>query len=189
MSHHQNAAIAIDRPTLELSGVRQFSFQALLLLSTVILPMAARMAGISVRMFLPMHWPVLMAGLVYGWRVGAVTGLLAPVLNHLVSGYPLIGIVPSMSIELMTYGMMAGVLRERLHWNPFFSLAGAVVMGRIVFVASIFVWNVVPENKEAYFRAALVPGVAAAVLQIFVLPILAGWWISASRKKNRQEKF
>lgn len=174
-------------PTLSFTGMRAFLFQLLFIALAVLLPAVAHLTGISVRMVLPMHWPVFLAGLVYGWRAGLLTGLLAPAVNYLITGYPLPPILPSMTVELVSYGFIAGMLREVFRINAFAAVAAAAVVGRMVFACSVLLLNVVPVNQGDYFRAALVPGTAAALLQIIFVPIAAQWWIDQARKGRDEQ--
>jgi hypothetical protein len=182
------SAATWQTPTLSFTGMRAFLFQLLFIALAVLLPAAAHLTGISVRMLLPMHWPVLLAGLVYGWRAGLLTGILAPVVNYLITGYPLPPILPSMTVELLTYGFIAGILREVFRFNAFIAIAIAAVLGRLVFAGSVIILNVVPVNQVEYFRAALVPGIFAALLQIILLPIGAQWWIDQARKGREDQQ-
>lgn len=188
MNLETRSAAAWQSPTLSFSGLRAFLFQLLFIALAVCLPAAAHLTGISVRMLLPMHWPVLLAGLVYGWRAGALTGILAPVVNYLITGYPLPPILPSMTVELLSYGFIAGLLRETFRFNAFIAVAIAAVIGRMVFAGSVLVLNIVPVNQMEYFRAALVPGIVAALLQIILLPLGAQWWIDQARKGHEHQQ-
>lgn len=186
MSINNESAISLNKPTLALSGVRAFTFQALLIVATVALPVLAHLSGVPVRFLLPMHWTVILAGLVYGWRAGILTGLLAPILSYFFSGFPLPNILPSMTIELLTYGLVAGLLREVARLNPFISVAIALVLGRITFIMSVFLGNTVTTNHTEYLQAALLPGVVAALCQVVLLPFIAKWWIAQERRNTKQ---
>ena len=182
MSIYNESVIALNKPTLTLSGVRAYVFQLLLIAAAVILPVVSHLSGAPVRFLLPMHWPVILAGLVYGWRAGVLTGALAPIVSYVLSGFPLPVILPSMTVELLTYGLVTGLLRELVRLNPFLSVAFALVLGRIVFVLSVLLGNSVTTNQLAYFQAALTPGMIAGVFQIALLPFLAKWWIGQERR-------
>jgi niacin transporter len=184
MPNYSDSTIPLSKPTLALWGVRAFAFQALLICAAVVLPVAAHLSGAPVRILLPMHWPVILAGLVYGWRSGALIGFLAPIVSYLLSGFPLPHILPSMTLELLTYGLGAGVLREVLHLNPFISAAIALLLGRIVFILSVLLSGAVAANQLEYFQAALLPGLVAAVCQIALLPLLAEWWIRQEKRRR-----
>jgi niacin transporter len=177
-----NTANAAQAPTLpsavpvthRATGGRAISLQLLLLFAaSVLLPAAAHLSGLSVRVWLPMHWPVLLAGLLYGWRSGALVGVAAPGLSYLVSGMPYPPMLPAMAIELGAYGLVAGFLRERLRWNPFLATATAIVAGRLIFVAVAVATGATGPSLPDYARAALLPGVAAAVAQAALLPLVA----------------
>jgi len=163
--------------------VRSLIFQALLVTAAVVLPAFAHLAGAPVRIILPMHWPVILAGLVYGWRGGAVAGLLSPTVSYYVSGLPLPGILPAMTAELFIYGLVTGLLRERFRFNPFVSVTLALIIGRIAFVLTVLsslgisVGSWRSGNYMQYFSAALLPGLAAAAGQIILLPLVANWWM------------
>lgn len=185
MSNNTQSAISLSKPTLALSGLRAYVFQVSLIGAAVILPLVAHLSGAPVRYLLPMHWPVIFAGLVYGWRGGALTGFLAPIVSYFLSGFPLPGILPSMTLELVTYGLLTGFLRERTKLSPFLSVAIALLAGRIVFIASVLFGNVVITNHLEYFQAALLPGVVAALCQIALLPLLSKWWVKQERHTGK----
>ena len=184
MSIHNESVISLHKTTLALSGVRAFAFQTLLLCAAIVLPVAAHLSGAPVRALLPMHWPVILAGLVYGWRSGVLIGFAAPIVSYFLSGFPLPHMLPSMTLELLTYGLGAGVLREVLHLNPFISAAIALLLGRIVFILCVLLSEAVAANQLEYFQAAMLPGLAAAVCQIALLPLLAEWWIRQERRRR-----
>lgn len=188
MSNYNQSAISLSRPTLPLSGLRAYAFQVSLIGAAVILPLIAHLSGAPVRYLLPMHWPVVLAGLVYGWRSGALTGFLAPIVSYFISGFPLPSILPSMTLELLTYGLIAGFLRERTALNPWLSVAIALVAGRTVFIASVLLGNVVTTNHLEYFQAALLSGLIAGLGQIALLPILANWWVRQEQRDRVNEE-
>ncbi len=177
MSNYNESVISLNKPTLALTSIRAIIFIMLLTVAAVILPLVAHLSGAPVRLLLPMHWPVILAGLVYGWRAGLLTGLLAPIVSYFLSGLPPIIILPAMVVELMTYGLVTGLLREVLRINPFISVAIALTLGRIVFMISVLLSSTVITNYVTYFSATLLPGIFAALFQIALLPMFAKWWI------------
>ncbi len=157
-------------------SVKSLLFQFTMIIAAALLPALAHTLGAPVRVLLPMHWPVLLAGLVYGWRAGALVGLAAPVVAFAFSGYPLPPMLAPMTLELATYGLVAGFLCERLRYNRFVSLAIALVAGRLVFVGAVLALGSVIFNSQ-YIMAAMVPGLMAAGLQIATVPVIASWWV------------
>jgi hypothetical protein len=87
-----------------------------------------------------------------------------------------------MTIELFTYGIIAGLLRESFKLNAFASVAVALIAGRILFVISILLFGSVSGSIPAYIQAAMLPGLAAGLAQIIILPFIAKWWVEKERK-------
>lgn len=128
----------------------------------------------------PMHIPVFLCGLVCGWPYGAFCGIVGPVISSLLSGMPstvqLIYMVP----ELCAYGLISGLLMERIHTGHAYAdlccaLAPAMLLGRVVgggaralfYMASARVYSVALW-AGAYFVESL-PGI---ILHISVVPVL-----------------
>jgi len=169
--------------TIPDTGLRARSVQAVLLaLSAAILPALCHVAGLPVRWILPMHWAVLLAGLIYGWRAGAAIGVLAPSVSFLVSGMPLPHILPAMTFELGAYGLVAGACRQWWRLGGIASTLVAIVAGRAIFVAAALLTGAATPAFAAYARAALLPGLAAAIVQVLLLPVVAAWW---ARRETR----
>ena len=89
----------------------------------------------------PMHIPVLIAGFACGPVIGFVVGLAAPIISLLIHGSPaLMQADFAMSLELATYGLIAGLLYSQLPrktGNIYVSLITAMIVGRIVWGASM----------------------------------------------------
>ncbi len=163
---------------LEFISVRSFAFQIILVFLVIFLPTVSHLLGLPVRILLPMHWTVLLAGLVYGWRGGLLVGLLTPLVSFLISGYPKPLILPSMILELTTYGILTGLLTEFKKYNKFISILIALVVGRVIFIISVIILNSYQGEFLVYFKEALLPGIFAGVLQIILLPFIANWWVN-----------
>ena len=175
MSTVNGSVVTIQPKLSSYRGMHAVYVQTALLASAVLLPIIAHTLGAPVRMLLPMHWPVLLAGLVYGWRAGAITGAFAPLLSYAVSGYPLPNILPSMTFELFAYGFVSGTLRQKFEVNPFLSATVALIFGRAVFILQVIVTARASVSDMEYFRSALVPGIIPALLQMLMLPFLSQW--------------
>jgi ECF transporter, substrate-specific component len=169
-------------PTLPWLGARAVSIQAALLVtSAVALPAAAHALGLPVRWLLPMHWPVILAGLVYGWRSGALLGAAAPALSYALSGWPMPAVLPAMTAELALYGGVAGALTERARWSRVAATAIALVAGRGLFLPIALATGWSGPDLPAYLKTALAPGLVAAILQCALLPPLARRWVGRAR--------
>lgn len=142
-----------------------------LVAAAILLPAVAHLSGAPVRWLLPMHWPVILAGLMLGWRSGLLVGLLAPTSNWLLTGYPLPMVLPAMTVELAIYGFASGWLMQR-GWKPILSVAIAALIGRLFFITTVALTAGYAGVFWAYLPAAMLPGLFAGVLQALFLPVL-----------------
>ncbi|MBX3289661.1 MAG: hypothetical protein KF855_09995 [Acidobacteria bacterium] len=180
--------VSAGQLTLPAWGIKPLTIQLLLIIAAAfILPAAAHATGLPVRVLLPMHWPVLFIGLVYGWRSGAIAGVAAPLVSFAFSGMPPAFMLPSMMFELAAYGFLAGAFREIFKLNAFVAMALALIGGRIIFLAVAFSTGAVAQGFGAYFMAAMVPGLYAAAAQLIILPFLAAIMLRDDKRKNIHE--
>jgi hypothetical protein len=176
MNINQRSTIVAKPATLAFWSIKSLIFQFVMITAAAILPAFAHTLGAPVRVILPMHWPVLLAGLIYGWRAGAVVGIAAPIVAYSFSGYPLPPMIAPMTFELATYGILAGLLCERLKFGRLASLAISLIAGRLVFLAVVLALGSVVLDRH-YFQAAMLPGLIAAAMQIAILPMVASWLV------------
>jgi len=153
--------------------VRSLTFQAALVGAAVLLPYVAHTTGGPVFWLLPMHWPVILAGLVYGPVAGLLVGVLSPVASFTTSGMPPMPTLAIMAVELGLYGLLIGLLRTRLRWNAILAVALALLIGRLVALAiGLGLGRPIFALATVYAQ-----GLLCAVAQVALLPLLSGWWI------------
>lgn len=121
----------------KLSAVQCSLITAVCIGLCVVLPMAFHSIPNAGTVFSPMHIPVLLSGLVCGWSFGLLCGLAGPLLSSLITGMPPLAYLPSMLVELATYGLMTGLMfnlvrTKKLYVDLYLSLAVALLAGRIV---------------------------------------------------------
>lgn len=156
---------------------RFVAHSALYLALAVVLPIGFHALGIAGRVFLPMHFAVLLAGFLAGPWSGLVVGLLAPGLSHLLTGMPPTYAVPLMSLELPMYGLVAGIAYLRLRMNIYVALVLAMIVGRLMFGLGLLVLGLfmnLPYTAAQFFSTggAIVSGLPGIVIQIVLIPII-----------------
>ena len=69
---------------------RKLTFASLCLSTALLLPQLFHLLGLQQagQIFLPMHIPVLLSGLLLGWHYGALLGFMTPLLSFLLTGMP-----------------------------------------------------------------------------------------------------
>ncbi|MEE1013041.1 MAG: ECF transporter S component [Clostridia bacterium] len=150
----------------------------MLLAVGVILPFAtAHGLGIQGTVLLPMHIPVFLCGLLCGPYYGAIVGLLLPILNCLLTGMPaLYPNMPIMACELLTYGLVSGLLYHktrlgRVNLGIFPTLLISMICGRVAyglaFQALLFLSG---SLKVLTVWGALITGIPGIVVQFLLVP-------------------
>ena len=177
-----NTSVAVKPFTLELKGVRPYMFASMFVAFAIGLPVLAHLAGAPVRYMLPMHWTILLAGLVYGKKGGALSGFVTPSLSFMISGMPYLPMLLPMTIELTAYGFIAGYVRENLKMNSFAAIAIALIAGRVLFLLTVLISGSFAGNIQDYTYNAFMPGIFAAIGQIVILPFAAKWIIAKERE-------
>jgi len=162
--------------------------QVLFFALALIIPMVFHARGIvfpAILAFQPMHWMILFAALAYGPLSGALMGIAVPVASFLLTGHPMPGTLPLMLPELAVYGLVAGLLKQKV--TAFGSVAIALVAGRAVFLALSMMLGPLMFMREevsalGFIQGVWGPGVPAMLLQIAFLPVLAGLYVNWAKK-------
>lgn len=158
-----------------MSQVKRVVIAAVCAALGIVLPMLFHAIPGAGNVWLPMHVPVMISGLVAGPASGAATGLLAPVLSSLLTGMPAAPILPSMTCELVVYGVVSGALSRlvrtgRLAVDLYVSLAGAMLAGRVVGgVLQALIFSSGAYSLAAWGAGYFVTGLPGIVLQLVVV--------------------
>lgn len=154
----------------------------------VLLPQLFHMFGPAAgQVFLPMHIPVLMAGLLLGPWAGGVTGVVSPVLSCMITGMPAPARLPFMVFELAAYGIVSGCFgRKPLSaGKAYIGLACAQAAGRVVNALCTVIAVCFLGAKNASLPAvwgAVVTGLPGIVIQWILIPPLV---LAVSKFLNR----
>lgn len=125
--------------------------------------------------FLPMHIPVLICGLVCGARYGMIAGVSLPLITFLLTGMPILfPIGLSMMFELATYGVMIALMYKLTNEKLYISLIIALIAGRIIYgiVASIFFsFTTIPFGMSIFVTSTIVTAFPGIVMQFILIPL------------------
>lgn len=123
---------------------------------------------------LPMHLPVMLAGLWGGPVAGLLVGLVSPILSFSLTGMPVAVMVPFMTVELAGYGLTAGLLRQHKMPVPvkvlLTQIAGRVARAVALLVA-VYVFDVSAPSLSIIWTSLSV-GLAGIMLQWALIPLL-----------------
>lgn len=153
-------------------------FAGLFVAMGVLLPIAFHLVGASGRIFLPMHIPVLMAGLLLGPVYGLAVGVAVPVVSSFFTGMPpVFPILPMMTVELAVYGFVAGIFHRKMGYGMLTSLVLAMIFGRGVCIVVLMLFGEalkIDADPVTYVLAGTLGGLAGIILQLILLPFIVG---------------
>lgn len=160
--------------------IQRLVLAAMFLALGIVLPFLTGQIPQVGSMLLPMHLPVLLCGLICGWKYGGAVGLVLPLLRYVMFGMPPIfptGI--AMTFELAAYGAIAGFLYNRSKWQCVFALYRSLLIamagGRIIWgVVRVLLTGVAGEafTWQMFMAGAFLNAIPGIVLQLVSIPVL-----------------
>jgi len=155
-------------------SAKEITLTALFTTLGVILPIVFHQFALAGRVFLPMHIPVFLAGMLVGPLSGVIVGLVCPTLSFFLTGMPPPYAVPLMSMELPIYGLSIGML---IRWIklPILSLLVSMILGRLAFGLGLFILGQflsLPYGLEAFIKVSVIAGLPGIAIQLILIPLL-----------------
>ena len=151
-------------------NAKNLAFCALCIALCVVLPMAFHAIANAGMIFLPMHIPVLLYGL--------VCGVLGPVLSGVLTGMPGPAVLPGMMVECGVYGLVCGLMMLRVHTGKLYadlyiSQITAMLLGRVLSgVCKALLFAPATFSIAAWATASFVTGLPGIIIQLVLLPSL-----------------
>ncbi len=161
-----------------MTNVRKSIITALCIALCVILPMAFHAIPNAGSIFLPMHIPALLCGLVAGWSFGLLCGLAGPLLSSLLTGMPPFAILPGMMVELAVYGLVCGLMmnitRTKNHYaDLYISLVTAMISGRVIAgIAKALIFSRGKFTMAAWIASSFVTSWPGILIQLALIPTI-----------------
>ena len=159
----------LEKSVVKLTALKLLMVVTIFTALSVALPLLCHQFNLAGPTFLPMHFFVLAAGLLFGWRAGLLVGFLTPLISYGTSSLPSVALLPTITLEVMAYGFFAGLMRER-KVDFWLALILALIFGKAVLFFSA--WLLMPVNPAAYLFNALRTGLPGLLLQLALLPFL-----------------
>ena len=131
--------------------------------------------GMPGTIFLPMHLPVFLIGLLCGPMYGAMGGILIPVLSCMFTGMPpAFPMLPIMVGELFTYGLVSGLLYHKIKMPLYPSMLISMLCGRLVY-GLVFQALLLANNgalRSGSEVGAFIEGIPGIVIQLILVPVI-----------------
>lgn len=171
----------------------KIAITGMLFATGILLPFATSHGlGLAGNVLLPMHIPVFICGFLCGPFYGGLCGFLLPIINSLLTGMPVLyPMMPIMAGELLTYGLVSGLLYGKtklgkIRFGIYPALLGAMLCGRVVYglvFQGLFLMN--GTLKALTVWSAIVTGVPGIVIQFLLIPPII-LFLRQGHKKGEQ---
>ena len=161
-----------------LSPVKRLVLSALCMALCVVLPLAFHSVANAGSIFLPMHIPVLLCGLICGWPYGLVCGVAGPILSSVLTGMPPMALLPAMMVELAAYGLVSGLMMRsvrtgKLLLDTYLCLITAMLTGRILAgVARALLFAPGQTTLSVWAAGYFVTGLPGILIQLLLIPVI-----------------
>lgn len=159
--------------------LQNIAFAGLFLALSYVLPFLTGQIQEFGQMLCPMHIPVLLCGFICGAPWGAVVGFIAPLLRSLTLGMPtLFPKAFAMAFELLTYGLMTGVMYRFLPKKKgyiYCSLIIAMLVGRLVWGVVQFACVGLDVSKftfSMFWAGSVANAIPGIILQLVLVPVV-----------------
>lgn len=159
-----------------MSTVKKSIITAVCIALCVVLPMAFHAIPNAGSVYLPMHIPVLLCGLICGWQYGLLCGLVGPALSTLFTGMPPVAYLPPMMVEIAVYGTLCGLLMKtvktkNIYADLYISLIIAMLGGRIIGgVARALIFARGSYSMAIWGTSYFATGLPGIIIQAVLIP-------------------
>lgn len=149
--------------SLDYSSVKTYFTAALFIMGNLLLPQLCHLIPQGGLILLPIYFFTLVAAYKYGWKVGLLTAVFSPVLNHLLFGMPPAAVLPAILLKSVLLVAVAGYLAKRFNAVSIPMLTLVVLVYQLA--GTLGEWAMVGNLSVAFqdFRI----GIPGMVLQVF----------------------
>ncbi len=105
---------------------------ALFVLGNIALPQICHLVPQGGMILLPIYFFTLIGAYKYGWKVGLMTAVLSPVINHLLLGMPAAAVLIPILAKSTILAMTAGYVASRTHKVSISLMAGVVLCYQVL---------------------------------------------------------
>ena len=137
---------------LKLTNYKFYFFTLVFSIGNIALPMLCHQFNLAGNRFLPIYFFILIAGYLYGWRMGLLTAILSPLFSYLLTGMPVISMLTMGLIKGSALGIVAGLIGNKykkislinigiiiILYQSIGLLFASITKGNLNFMASDFV--------------------------------------------------
>ncbi len=159
-----------------MNQTKNITLTSFFLVLGLLLPFLCGQIQIIGNMLLPMHIPVLLCGLICGYRYGLLLGFILPLVRSFLFTMPIF--YPNaiaMAFELATYGFCIGYLFKKAPWQCIKSLYRCLmitmIIGRVVWAfIMILLLGTSQFTFTIFITSSLINAIPGILLQLILIP-------------------
>lgn len=174
-------SLVIDKPVLSIK--RQVIATIIAVIVAVVLPqffhLLGQVSGFGKNLgvfFCPMHLPVMVIGLIAGPIAGGISGFISPLISAGLTGMPAGTELPLMMVELLGYGVTAGLLRK-INLPGIAKVLIIQIAGRLLrmlaVIAAIYIFG--KELPVLGIWMSVPKTIMGIILQLSLIPLFVYW--------------
>ena len=148
---------------LNFSQAKTYVVAALFILGNIALPQLCHLVPQGGMILLPIYFFTLIGAYKYGWKVGLMTAVLSPIINHLLFGMPAAAVLAPILVKSTILALTAGYVAQNFQKTTITLLALVVFIYQIA--GGLFEWAWTGSLVAALQDFRL--GLAGMALQIF----------------------
>ena len=148
---------------LNFTQAKTYVVAALFILGNIALPQLCHLVPQGGMILLPIYFFTLIGAYKYGWKVGLMTAVLSPIINHLLFGMPAAAVLAPILVKSTILALTAGYVAQNFQKTTITLLALVVILYQIA--GGLFEWTWTGSLAAALQDFRL--GLAGMALQIF----------------------
>lgn len=158
----------INLYTLSYREVKTYWMALIFVAGNIILPQLCHLVPQGGPTWLPIYFFTLVGAYKYGWKVGLLTAMASPIINHMLFGMPAQAMLPIILIKSTLLALAAGWMAQRSQKVTLLSLLAVVLAYQLM--GSLGEWAIVGNLHTALqdFRMGF-PGMALQWLGGYLL--------------------
>jgi hypothetical protein len=148
--------------TMSYSEVKTYLVAALFIAGNIALPQLCHLMPQGGMIWLPIYFFTLIGAYKYGWKVGYITAVASPLINHLMFGMPATAVLAPILVKSTILALVAGYTAMHTKRVSLLLMAGIVATYQIV--GGLFEWVIADFDAAMQdFRLGL-PGMALQIV-------------------------
>jgi hypothetical protein len=126
---------------LKYNDTKSYIAAALFVLGNILLPQLCHLMPQGGMVWLPIYFFTLVGAYKYGWKVGLITAIISPLVNHLLFGMPAAAVLVPILVKSTILALTAGFVASRYGKVSILALAAVVATYQIVGGAFECAWT------------------------------------------------